>query len=71
MNGMDSSLKNEAKKFKVLPKPKEQVLAELEDLRKQLGLTKTSGDMSKTHSIIKRVGSLADVLSEMRENEKQ
>lgn len=71
MNGMGSSLKNKAREFKVLPKPKEQVLAELEELRKQLGLTRTSGDMSVTRSIVKRVGSLTDVLPEMRENEKQ
>lgn len=71
MIGMGSSLKNKAKELKVLPKPKEQVLAELEELRKQFGLTKTSGDMSMTRSIVKRVGSLTDVLPEMRENEKQ
>ena len=71
MIGMDSSLKNKAKEMKISPKPKELVLAELEELRKQLGLTKTSGDMSMTRSIVKRVGSLTDVLSEMRENEKQ
>ena len=71
MNGMGSSLKNKAKEFKLLPKPKEQVLAELEELREQLGLTKTSGDMSMTRSIVKRVGSFTDELTEIRENEKQ
>jgi hypothetical protein len=70
MIGMDSPLKNKAKEMKVSPKPKEQVLAELEELRKQLGLTKTSGDMSITRSIVKKVGSLTNVLAEMRENEK-
>jgi hypothetical protein len=70
MIGMDSPLKNKAKEMKVSPKPKEQVLAELEELRKQLGLTKTSGDMSITRSIGKKVGSLTNVLAEMRENEK-
>lgn len=58
-------------KLKLQPKKKEQVYAELNELRVQFGLTRTKGDMSETRKIVKRVGSLTDVLSEIRENEKQ
>ncbi len=58
-------------KLKLQPKKKEQVYDELNTLRIQFGLSKTTGDMSKTREIVKRVGSLTDVLTEIRENEKQ
>lgn len=58
-------------KLKLQPKKKEQVYAELNELRVQLGLSRTKGDMSETRKIVKQVGSLTDVLSEIRENEKQ
>jgi|KBSMisStandDraft_5_1062788.scaffolds.fasta_scaffold256872_3 hypothetical protein len=58
-------------KLKLQPKKKEQVYDELNELRIQLGLSRTNGDMSMTRKIVKRVGSLTDVLSDIRENEKQ
>jgi hypothetical protein len=57
--------------YKPKPKPKEQVLKELEDLRKKLGLKRTDGTMSNTHRILKRKGSMSDALTEMRKKEKQ
>lgn len=64
-------LKDGAKQLRAKPKPKEQVLSELEELEKQLGLTQTNSDMKNTRRIIKRIGSLTDVLSEIRENEQE
>jgi hypothetical protein len=58
-------------KLNLQPKKKEQVYDELNELRTQFGLSRTNGDMSKTRKIVKRVGSLTDVLSDIRENEKQ
>ena len=58
-------------KLNLQPKKKAQVYDELNELRVQLGLTRTKGDMSATREIVKRVGSLTDVLSDIRENEKQ
>lgn len=58
--------------FRVYPKSKKQTLAELRDLQKKLGLSSTADStMKKTHEIVKRVGSLTDALSDIRENEKQ
>jgi len=58
-------------KLKLQPKKKQQVYDELNQLRIQLGLSRTSGDMSMTRKIVKRVGSLTNVLSDIRENEKE
>ena len=66
-----SELHDKTKAFKIEPKPQEQVLVELRELKERLGLHQTSGDMNMTHSIIKRVGSLTDLWSEMRETERQ
>ena len=72
MNNIDiSQLKDRAKQLRVQPKSKEQILAELEEIEKQLGLYPTNGDMPMTHDIVKRVGSLTDVSFEMREKELQ
>jgi hypothetical protein len=65
-------LKDGAKQLRDKPKPKEQVLSELEELEKQLGLKQTnSSDMKNTRRIVKRIGSLTDVLPEIRENEQE
>jgi hypothetical protein len=66
-----SELHDKTKAFKIEPKPKEQVLVELRELKERLGLHQTSGDMNMTHSIVKRVGSLTELWSEMRAIEKQ
>jgi hypothetical protein len=66
-----SELHDKTKAFKIEPKPKEQVLVELRELKELLGLHQTSGDMNMTRSIIKRVGSLTELWSEMRAIEKQ
>ncbi len=58
-------------KLNLQPKKKAQVYDELNELRIQFGLSRTKGDMSATHKIVKRVGSLTDVLPDIRENEKQ
>jgi hypothetical protein len=66
-----SELHDKTKAFKIEPKPKEQVLVELRELKERLGLHQTSGDMNMTRNIVKRVGSLTELWSEMRANEKQ
>jgi hypothetical protein len=66
-----SELHDKTKAFKIEPKPKEQVLVELRELKERLGLHQTRGDMNITRSIIKRVGSLTELWSEMRAIEKQ
>lgn len=66
-----SELHDKTKAFKIEPKPKEQVLVELRELKERLGLHQTSGDMNMTRSIVKRVGSLTELWSEMRAIEKQ
>jgi hypothetical protein len=58
-------------KLNLQPKKKEQVYDELNELRVQFGLSRTNGDMTNTRKIVKRVGSLTEVLSDIRENEKQ
>lgn len=69
-NGM-FQLKDGAKQLRAKPKPKEQVLSELEELEKQLGLNKTNSNMKNTRLIVKRIGSLTDILPEIRENEQE
>ncbi len=64
-------LKDGAKQLKAKPKPKKQVLSELEELEKQLGLNQTNSNMKNTRRIVKRIGSLTDVLPEIRENEQE
>ncbi len=67
--GSSSMLKKEDKPPK--PKSKEQLLNELDELRRQLGLRKTDGTMSRTKEILKGKGSLSDAYREMREKERQ
>lgn len=63
--------KQNPKLSKLQPKKKGKVYEELNTLRVQFGLSRTEGNMKLTHGIVKRVGSLTDVLSDIRENEKQ
>ncbi len=63
--------KQNPKLSKIEPKKKGKIYDELNCLRIQFGLTRTEGDMKLTRGIVKRVGSLTDVLSDIRENEKQ
>jgi hypothetical protein len=65
-----SELHDKTKAFKIEPKSKDQVLVELRELKERLGLHQTSGDMNMTRSIIKRVGSLTELWSEMRTSER-
>jgi len=66
-----SQLKDKAKQFKAKPKSKEQVITELEEIEKRLGLKHTNSKMENTHHIVKRIGSLTNVLNEIRENEQE
>lgn len=63
--------KNNAKTGKLQPKPKEQVLEELEELRKRLGLHNADGTMTDTKNIIKQAGPLSDLFLEMKKKERQ
>jgi len=64
-----SQLKDRAKQIRAKPKSKDQVIIELEELEKQLGLNHTNTNMENTRRIVKRIGSLTNVLNEIRENE--
>ena len=64
-----SQLKDRAKQIRAKSKSKDQVIIELEELEKQLGLNHTNTNMENTRRIVKRIGSLTNVLNEIRENE--
>jgi hypothetical protein len=64
-----SQLKDRAKQIRAKPKSKDQVIIELEELEKQLGLNHTNTNMENTRRIVIRIGSLTNVLNEIRENE--
>ncbi len=70
----DSRIDNERTRkgsVELKPKSKEEMLEQLKDLRKMLGLHRTDGTMNSTHKFVKKEGSFLDTLDEVKKRESQ
>ena len=66
-----SELERRIKSFKLEPQSKEQALANIKRLRKDLNLENVHTDKNRVSAILKKAGSLTDELLAMREQDRE
>ena len=66
-----SELERRIKSFKLEPQSKEQALANIKRLRKDLNLENVHTDKNRVKAILKKAGSLTDELLAMREQDRE
>lgn len=66
-----SELERRIKSFKLEPQSKEQALANIKRLRKDLNLENVHADKNRVKAILKKAGSLTDELLAMREQDRE